>query len=190
MFDAGEGMLSSDNRTEIHQRVRLAAEVFDKYSDDIRAIIHFHVRNKSKVDDVFQDFFVSLVRNPIPSHVEDIKAYLYRAVTNDVIDIRRQMRNRRDCIQKYAEAQKSDMIQEDPQNGFIQAEATKKMFRLIEGHLPKREATVVAQRYGSGLSTTDMAKKMHLDKRSICQYLSKARRRMRRFMSESVGDAK
>ncbi|MHC4681880.1 MAG: hypothetical protein ACYTEK_24715, partial [Planctomycetota bacterium] len=48
MFGAGEGMLSSDNSTEIHKRVRLAAEVFGKYGDEIRAIIHFNVADKSK----------------------------------------------------------------------------------------------------------------------------------------------
>lgn len=190
MFGAGERMLSSENRTEIHERVRLAAEVFGKYSDDIRAIIHFHVRDKSRVDDLFQDFFVSLVRNPIPSHIEDIKAYLYRALTNDAIDVRRQMIHHQDYIEKYVEAQKSDMIQDDPQTGFIQAEATEQMFRLIESHLPKREATAVVQRYANGLSTTDAAKKMHLHKASVYRYLSKAREKMRRFMPESMGDTR
>lgn len=189
-FGAGEGMLTSDNRTEIHERVRLAADVFGKYGDDIRAIIHFNVRDKSRVDDLFQDFFVSLVHNPIPPHIEDIKGYIYRALTNDVIDVRRQIKNRRDYVQKFAEARKSDMIQDDPQDGFIQAEATERMFRLIESYLSKREATAVVQRYGKGLSTTDTAKKMHLHKTSVYRYLARAREKMRRFMPENTGDTR
>lgn len=181
-------MLSSDNRTDIHQRVRLAAEVFGKYGDEIRAIIHFNVRDKSKADDVFQDFFVSLVRNPIPSHIDDIKAYLYRAVTNDVIDICRRTRNHRDCIQKYAEAQRNGMVQDDPENGLIQAEATERMFRLMGSFLSKREAIVVVQRYGKGLSARDTAKKMRLRRRSVHRYLARAREKIRRFMPESTGE--
>lgn len=183
-------MLNSDHRTEIHERVQLAAEIFGKYGDDIRAIIYFNVADQSKADDLFQDFFVSLVHNPIPPHIDDVKAYLYRALTNDVIDVRRQIKNHQDYIQKYAETQKSDMIQDDPQNGFIQAEATERMFRLMESCLSKREATAVVQRYAKGLSMTATAKKMHLDKASVYRYLSKARGKIRRFMPENLGDSR
>jgi RNA polymerase sigma factor (sigma-70 family) len=189
-FGAGKGMLSSSNRTEIHERVRLAAEVFGEYGDDIRAIIYFNVTDQSRADDLFQDFFVSLVHNPIPPDIEDIKGYLYRAITNDVIDVRRQTRNHQEYVQKYAETQRSDMIQDDPQNGFIQAEATERMFRLMESYLSKREATAVVQRYAMGLSMAATAKKMHLNKTSVYRYLSKARGKMRRFMPEGIGDNK
>ncbi len=187
MFGAGEGMLSSDKRTGMQQRVQLAAEVFAKYGDDIRAFIHFHVWDKSRVDDLFQDFFVSLVHKPIPPHIGDIKAYLYKAVANDVIDVRRKIRNHQDYIQRYAETKRNEMIQNDPQSCSIQAEATERMFQLIGSYLSKHEATVVIQRFENGLSPTDMAKSMHLEKKSIYRYLSKAKKKMRRFMPQNVG---
>jgi RNA polymerase sigma factor (sigma-70 family) len=183
MTDVEKGIIFSEtNRKEIRKRVGLAAEIFDKYGDEIRAIIHFNVKDKSRADDIFQEFFVSIVNKPIPSGIQDIRAYLYRAVTNDVIDVSRQIKCHQDHIQKYAECLKHSVIQEDPQNTAIQTENTKKMFYLIESRLPKREAQVVIQRYGQGFSTKDTAKKMSVNKRIVSRYLTAALKKMREFI--------
>jgi RNA polymerase sigma factor (sigma-70 family) len=190
MFDAGESTFSGNNGTEMHNRVASAAEVFAKYGTQIRAIICFHITDKSKADDVFQDFFVSLVHHPIPPHLEDVEAYLYRALTNDVIDACRQTSNHHDGIQEYAELHRYDTIQEDPQSNFIHVEATQEMFRLIESRLPKCEAAVVLQRYCNGLNVSDTAKKTHIDKRSVARYLSLARKKMREFIPQDMEDTR
>ncbi len=190
MTDWEKGIIVSEtNRTEIRKRVGLAAEVFDRYGDEIRAIIHFNVKDKSRADDIFQEFFMSIVRNPVPSNIQDVSAYLYRAVTNDVIDVSRQKKCHQDHIQKYAECRKHFVIPEDPQNTVIQTENTQKMFHLIESHLPKRQAEVVIQRYGQGFSTTDTAEKMNVNKKIVSQYLSAALKKMREFVSENGDDA-
>ena len=189
MTDCEKGTIFSEtNRTEIRKRVGLAAEVFDRYGDEIRAIIHFNVKDKSKVDDIFLEFFMSIVRKPIPSNIQDISAYLYRAVTNDVIDVFRQRKCHQDHIQKYAECRKHCVIPEDPQNTVIQTENTKKMFHLIESRLPKREAEVVIQRYGQGFSTKDTAEKMNVNKRIVSRYLTAALKKMREFVPENEDD--
>jgi RNA polymerase sigma factor (sigma-70 family) len=190
MSDGEKGIIFSEtNRTEIQKRVGLAAEVFNRYGDEIRAMIHFNVKDKSKADDIFQEFFVSIVRKPIPSGIQDIRAYLYRAVTNDVIDVSRQTKCHQDHIKKYAECRKHFVMPEDPQSTAIQTENTKKMFYLIENRLPKREAEVVIQRYGQGFSTTDTAEKMNVDKRIVSRYLTAALKRMREFVPENEDDA-
>ena len=186
MTDGEKGTIfSGGNRTEIRKRVGLAEEIFDRYGDEIRAIIHFNVKDKSKADDIFQEFFVSIVHKPIPTDIQDIRAYLYRAVTNDVIDVSRQIKNHQDRIQKYAECRKYFVISEDPQDTAIQVENTKKMLQLIESHLPKREAEVVVQRFGHGFSTTDTAEKMQVDKRIVSRYLSAALKKMRQYVPEN-----
>ena len=190
MTDAEKGIVFSEtNRTGIRKRVGLAAEVFDRYGDEIRAIIHFNIKDKSKADDIFQNFFVSIVHKPIPPDIEDIKAYLYRAVTNDVIDVSRQIKCHQDHIQRYAECRKHFVIPEEPQNTAIQTEHTKKMLHLIESRLPKREAEVVVQRYSQGLNTTDTAEKMNVNKRIVSRYLSAALKKMREFIPKNKDDA-
>ena len=185
MTDGEKGTIfSGGNRTEVRKRVGLAEEIFDRYGDEIRTIIHFNVKDKSRVEDIFQEFFVSIVRKPIPTDIQDIRAYLYRAVTNDVIDVSRQIKNHQDRIQRYAECHKYFVISEDPQDTAIQVENTKQMLKLIENHLPKREAEVVFQRFGRGFSTTDTAEKMNVDKRIVSRYLSAALKKMRQYVPE------
>jgi RNA polymerase sigma-70 factor (ECF subfamily) len=184
MTDPKKGhIFSGTNRSEVRKRVGFAAEVFEKYSDEIRAFIHFNVKDKSKADDIFQELFVSIVRKPIPSDVHDLQAYLYRVVTNDVIDLSRQITNHRDHIQKYAECCKIQLKRDDPQKIAIQVESTKRMFQLIESSLPKREAEVVLERFGRGFSIKDTAERMHVNERIVSRYLSIALKKMRQIVS-------
>jgi RNA polymerase sigma factor (sigma-70 family) len=187
MSGVDKGIPGGSKRTEVRTKVGLAAEVFGKYGDEILAVIRFNVDDQSKANDIFQDFFVSLVRKPVPSHIEDVRGYLYKAVTNDVIDDTRQTRNRRSNDRKYAYARKCDALQEDPQDIMIHAEETERMLRLIENHLPKREATVLYNRCGDGLSTADTAKKLHLTKGTVSRYLSVAMKKMRRCIQKNDG---
>jgi RNA polymerase sigma factor (sigma-70 family) len=176
---------SKKNGTQVRQRVGLAAEVFGKYGDEILAVIRFNVNDQSKANDIFQDFFVSLVRKPVPSHIEDIRGYLYKAITNDVIDFSRRTKNRQNNALKYAYIHKHDISQENPQDVVIHAEETERMFRLIENHLPKREATVLLKRCSEGFSTADTAKKLHLTKRTVSRYFSVAIKKIRRFIPKT-----
>lgn len=189
MIDREKSTVSSgESKKNIPKSVRSASEIFDQYGDEIRAIIHYNVKDQTKADDIFQNFFVSIVHKPIPPDIEDVKAYLYRAVTNDVIDDSRQKKCHQDHIKKYAECYKRFIVTEDPQNIAIKMEDTKRMFQLIENRLPKREAQVVLQRYGRGLSTTDTAKRIHAEKRNVSRYLSSALKKMREFISQSEAE--
>jgi len=186
MIDADkEATVAGGNGTELHNRVARAARIFDEYGDEIRAVISFNIQDETKVDDIFQDFFISLVRNPVPQDLEDIKSYLYRAVTHDVIDSSRQLKNHQDSVQKYAELRMYSVSQEDPQNMAISAEETEKMFQMIEDRLSERESEVVYNRFGLGLTIADAAEKIRVDRRSISRYLSVAMKKMREFVPES-----
>ena len=185
--DQGIPTASARHGTDVHRRVRLAAEAFGKYGDEILAVIRFNVDDPSKANDIFQDFFVSLVRRPIPSHIDDVKGYLYKAVTNDVIDVSRRTRNRESNAQKYAHVQKHNLSQGNPQDIAIHVEETERMLQLIENHLPKREATVLLRRCSDGFSTADTAGELHLTKRTVSRYLSVAMKKIRRLVPKSSG---
>ena len=174
--------MSESANVETENNVKMAAEVFDEYGDAIRAIIKFNVKSETEIDDIFQEFFLSIVRRPIPQSVQDIRGCLYKAVTNDIIDISRRTKSNRNRINKYAECHKYSVIEDDPENIVIQAEEIKKMFQLIENSLPKREAEVVVKRYGRNLSTTDTAQRMFVNKRTVSRYLSVAIKKARQII--------
>lgn len=188
MAEADNRLLpNGDSGTDIHRRVELAAEVFSQYSPDIRAMIGFNVKDPSRADDVFQNLFISLVHDPIPPHVTDVKAYLYRVITNDVYDTFRRRKIHQESVEKYAETRKYDVVQEDPPDSLIEAEETRQMLDIIERQLPKHQAMVVTHHYGSGLNAKKTAEKMHLSKKSVYRYLSAAKKIIRELIPQNGG---
>ncbi|MEJ2705678.1 MAG: sigma-70 family RNA polymerase sigma factor [Sedimentisphaerales bacterium] len=187
MSEAYDSIPRESDRTQVRERVGLAAELFGKYGDEILAVIRFNVDDPSRANDIFQDFFVALVRKPVPEYVQDVRGYLYRAVTNDAIDFLRRARNRQSNAQKYAYVHRSRFMQVDPQDRAIQAEEAQRMLQLIEKRLPRSEATVLMSRYGDGLSTGATADKLRLTKRTVSRYLSVAMKRIRRLVLKNGG---
>ncbi len=61
MSDADNSISGGKKGIEVLSRVGLAAEVFGKYGDEILAVIRFNVDDPSRANDIFQDFFISLL---------------------------------------------------------------------------------------------------------------------------------
>lgn len=174
--------MSESVSVEIQNNVKMAAEIFNEYGDTIRAMIKFNITSETDIDDIFQEFFLSIVHRPIPESVQDIRGYLYKAVANDIIDISRRNKSYRNRIIKYAESRKYGIIEDDPENIFIQAEEVKEVLQTIENNLSRREAEVVVKRYDRNLSTTDTAQRMFINKRTVSRYLSVAIKKARRII--------
>ncbi len=96
-------ILMVSNNDDCRKNVGVAARIVSEYTDFIYMVICSQVQNKSRVDDIFQNFFISLVFKPIPEDVKNIKSYLYKAICNDIVDTQRQSERYREQIKKYKE---------------------------------------------------------------------------------------
>lgn len=170
---------------KIQGKVKQATEIFDKYGGTIRAIIHFQLNDKSKEDDIFQQFFLSLVRKPIPVGIQNIKRYLYRALTNDIIDVTRRVKSYRDRIEKAAEERKYVIIEDGPENIVIKAEEMQKLCEFLEENLPSCEAKAIILRYKDNLSIPEIANKIGVNKRTVSRYICVGLKKMRQFLNEN-----
>ena len=94
--------LLSPHADDCSDGVDIAANVFDKYGDFVRAVIRHNVGNAAYADDLFQDFFLSLMCKPIPPDVKNIRGYLYRAITNDIRDAARRVKRYQKHMRIYA----------------------------------------------------------------------------------------
>ncbi len=168
--------------------VARAAEIFSKYGDFILAVIRYHVENDAQVDDLFQDFFLSLVSNPIPANTQNTKGYLYKAITNDIVDAVRRVEKYKTRIDKYAECFNYSVNNDRPENALIEREQTNKMFRLVEGRLRHSEAQAVTLRYRNSYNIKETAKKMHVNDRTISRYISTGLSKIRQFLTVKRGD--
>jgi RNA polymerase sigma factor (sigma-70 family) len=180
-------MSVGNNDDDTRRRVKKAKEVFDKYGDEIRVIIEFNVKDKNLTEDIFQDFFISVVENPIPPDIEDVMGYIYKAVVHDAIDRTRRARIRREGVRSYAQYLRDNVAQQEPQNVVIIAEEVERMYQLIESRLSPRHLRALRQRYGIGRTASCTDAKLKIDERSVSRYLSEAIKIMQRLVLQSEG---
>ena len=171
--------MASANMRKCQKNVGLATEVIDEYSDFIYMVICSQVRNKSRVDDIFQDFFLSLVAKPIPHNVKNIKSYLYKAVCNDIVDKQRQVERYKNQIKKYRERCNFSINNSDPENALIKDEQLNRMFDLIKGQLTASQSEAIALRYGTDHTIQEVADEMGVKSTSVSRYICTGLRKMR-----------
>ena len=169
--------------------VFMASVLLTEHGNFIRAVIRSHVENEDQVvDDIYQDFFLSLVYRPIPKSVKNIKGYLYRAITNDIVDAVRKVERYQDRIQKYSKQLTYSINNTNPENALIETEEINKMLKLIGGQLPRSEVQAITFRFKNNFSIKEVAKKMHVNSRTVSRYICVGLRKIRHFLAIKRGN--
>jgi len=162
--------------------VNTAAKLFMEYGDFIRAVIRCQVKNETKADDLFQDFFLSLVANPLPADVRNIRSFLYRAVTNDIINAAQRVENYQNKMLKYAKRFNKSINKKTPENAVIEAEETNRMFELIEMRLRRSEAQAITFRYRNNYNIKEVAMRMNVSSGSVRKYINVGLSKIRQLL--------
>jgi RNA polymerase sigma factor (sigma-70 family) len=173
--------LSATTDNQAHD-VHIAAEIFTRYGDFIRGIIRYKAGSENRVDDLFQNFFLSLIYRPPSPNVKNIKSYLYRAIINDVIDNRRQIERYQSQMRKYAEHLNYFTSGDSPEDALIKVEEVNKMFECIERRLQRNEAKAVILRYRNNYKIKEVAAAMGVNNIAAWRYISKGLRKIRRLL--------
>ncbi len=163
--------------------VDTAAKLFMEYGDFIHTVIRYQVKNEAQVDDLFQDFFLSLVANPLPVDVRNIRNFLYRAVTNDIVNAVQRAENYQNKMLKYAKRFNHSINKKTPENAAIEVEETNRMFELIEMRLRRSEAQAITLRYRDNYDIKGIAKEMKVGSESIKKYIQRGFGKMRYFLT-------
>jgi RNA polymerase sigma-70 factor (ECF subfamily) len=163
-------------------RVNIAAKVFGEYGDFIHAVIRYKVGNEAQADDLFQDFFLSIVSKPPPPSLQNIKGYLYRAITNDIVDAMRRMKRYESHVRKYGEQLHYSINKNGLENTLIEGEELDKLFAIVKQGLPESESQAIALRYRDSRSIEEAAEKMGVNNRTISRYISVGLKKIRRFL--------
>lgn len=168
-----------------------AAQILEDYEDFIKSIIHSQIQDEDQAEDLFQDFCLSLISHPLPGNIQNIKAYLYRVITNDIFDITRLTKKYRNYIYEYAKCCNHLQKQEIPEKIVMELEEIKRIFELIEKQLPQTEAQAVCFQYRDGLDAKEIAEKMSAKDKTIRGYVSEGLSRICRLLKDiSAREAK
>ncbi|NQT03751.1 MAG: sigma-70 family RNA polymerase sigma factor [Planctomycetes bacterium] len=163
--------------------VGIAAKIVAEYSNFIYMVICSRIKNKSRADDIFQDFFLSLVYKPIPQNVKNIKSYIYRAICNDIVDTQRRTERYNAQIHKYKERCNFSINNTEPENALIKDEQMNKMFDLMKGRLTNSQSQAIALRYRTNHSIKEVAEKMGVKSTSVSRYICTGLRKMRQSLN-------
>ena len=166
------------------EAVQAAAEVFNEYGGFIQAVIRFRARNKSEEEDLFQEFFVTLIRKPVPPDMRNIKSYLYRAIVNHVVDSARMRESYHRAVKKYVREAGFPINNRPAENVLIEdAEEKNAVIAYVVRHLQEREAQAFVLRYRDDFSIGEIAVKMDVNVRTVSRYLSEGLRRLRKTLA-------
>lgn len=163
-------------------RVNIAAKVFGQYGDFIYAVIRCKVRNEAQADDLFQDLFLSIVSRPPPS-LQNIKGYLYRAITHDIVDAVRRIERYESNIRKYGDQLNYSINKNGFEDALLEREELDRLFALIRERLPESESEAITLRYRDSHSIKEVAKKMGVEKRTVSSYISVGLKKIRQLLT-------
>ncbi len=156
-------------------------KIFAEYGKFILSVIQAKVQDSEVVDDLFQDFFLSLVRRPLPDDLKNIKAYLYRSIINDIIDYTRRTKYKK-LETSYDELQCTITTNASAEMDLSNKEQAGKIYDLIDRKLPSSESTAVRLRYKENQNISEIAERMNITKRSVARYVSSGLRTIREYV--------
>lgn len=174
---------SINENSEALSNAERAAQVFEKYSNFIRAGIRFHIKDETEAEDLFQDLFLLLVAKPVPQDVQNVEGYLFRVITQTAKDAFRRIDRYQARIRRYAE-RNVRAIEKRPENIIMDIEEAKNMFDLIKRRLPPPQALALTLKYKRGYDTLEVAKKMRVKPRSVSSYVSEGLEKVRCLLGE------
>ena len=168
--------------TETQQRVQVATHIFQEYGDDIREMIRFNVRDEGLAEDIYQDLFLSMVSAKLPPKIKNMRRFLYRAITNDVISMVRRSRRRHELMKLYARDCRVDEVeQKSPGERLIQRERKEQVFSQLEKKLCPSEYRAVLWRFQRGGDNQEAAEELGVKKRSFIRYLCTGLKKIRQL---------
>ena len=174
---------STDENNGMHG-VNVATKIFAQYGEFIRAIIRSKTAQQGYEEDLYHDFFLSLAHKPPPDGIKNIKSYLYRAITHDIVDAIRRINAYRTRLKKYSEERKDYVNMSKSGNASDYSEDIDRVLKAIVRQLPVGQSKAIILRYKYGYEIKEIAEEMCIDSRSVSRYISIGLKTIKKFFAE------
>lgn len=168
--------------------VRLATKIFDEYGYFIRTVINCRMRNEHCRNDIYNDFFLSLVRRPIPEEIANVKSYLYRAICNDICDAKRRLDRYEQHLHRHRQLPGRAKSAVAADKGLTDTDEACKLFEVIEMQLSSSEAKVLKLRYKNELNNSEIAECLNVGHASVSTYMSTGLKKLREIIKKDRRD--
>ena len=162
-----------------------AGQIIVEYEDFIRGVIRSQNATNISEDDLFQDFFLALIANPLPEDIRNMKSFLYKAIINHLATSFNRTRLYEKKIKKYKNFSNFKVNKIDSTSALIIEEETDKIFEIIKDNIPKQKYRAITLRYIEGYSINEVADKMGIKYTSVTRYISTGLRKVRQCLSNA-----
>lgn len=169
-------------KSESSENMTAATMIFAEYGGFIRTVINTKVRDEYLRNDIYHDFFLSMVRKPIPENISDVKSYLYRAICNDVYDSTRKVECYGKHIQKHSQEKRGDLSEPAADEKLTISDEACRMFEIIETKLTSGQARVMKLKYQKELSNNEIAESLNIGSPSVSTYFSTGLKKLREII--------
>lgn len=151
--------------------------IIQKYSDTVYKLAFARMRNKEDADDVFQEVFLSYIKNA-PEFENDAheKSWFIRVTLNCCKDI-------------WRTRQRQDYIPLDECEDICDAESASQSLEYALERLDESEHILIHLYYYEGCSCSEIAKALGKNAASVRMSLTRARRALKKYIEEDGFDA-
>ncbi|MEN6424166.1 MAG: sigma-70 family RNA polymerase sigma factor [Phycisphaerales bacterium] len=156
----------------------MADAIFAEYGGFIRTIIRVQAGAKLDEEDLYQEFYLVLLRKPIPADVQNVEGYLYCAIVHHVVNTIRFQERYAQNVKKYAKETRISINTEGSEDAFTSEEQKQTAVARLTRYLPGREAQAFVLRYRDDCSILEIATRMGINRRTVSRYLSESLRRL------------
>lgn len=160
-----------------------AAQIITEYENFIRWVIRSQNIDENTEDDLFQDFYLALIANPIPEDVVSIKSYLYKAIIYHITRSQRKITRYNEKIKKFRKKNCFCINKINSTGALLNREEINEMFETIKEIVPGQKYVAITLRYRDGYSIKEVADKMDLKNASVRHYISKGLGKVRKCLN-------
>ncbi|MUT67811.1 sigma-70 family RNA polymerase sigma factor [Paenibacillus sp. NEAU-GSW1] len=160
-------------------------QLFDQHYPSVRRKLIALVRDEAAADDIAQEVFLKLYRNP-PEQLEAVGAWLHRVLTRQAYDYMDKKARERALIQKSERQMMAEpQAYQSNEQTVIDKDEQEQVQQLLE-LLPERDRKLLLLRY-SGYSYSEIADKLKLQKPQVGTMLKRAGDRFKRQALQTEG---
>ncbi len=143
--------------------------IVHRYSDTIVRVAFQYVKTRADAEDIMQEVFVALIKQPPFSGHEHLKAWLIRVTVNKCKNHLKKLKRRNET--QLADAENS--LTEEQQSVLDELE-----------QLPPKDRAVIYLYYFEGYKTREVAKLLGMREKAAAMRLSRARSKLKELLEE------
>lgn len=182
MTDNFPGISTVGNETTFHQNIE---QICNQYQDFLYSVAIKVVKSPQAANDIVQNVLLKLWenRNHISS-IQNMQAWLYRVVKNELIDFLRKTAADNKLKNKLWENMQSASADTEER---IDEKYCKDIIEKAVSNLPPQRKLIYTLNRDNGLNYQQIADELSISKHTVKNHLSLALRSIQRFVSGSLG---